>query len=232
MVWRVLMVGAHPDDIEIAAAGTAARLVGNGAEVLAVIATDDTDQTIASVRRSETLAGLAELGIENTEFMGLPDRAVDASTGAPRLHRLTQISRFEPNLVITHTRHDNHPDHRGVATIVETVFGNRTPILSMAVVNSVRPGFRPTFFVDTTEFREAKRAALTAHRSQEALGRIRLRAIDDMETAWAQRTGGTSAEAFEYSLDTDPEERIRALLAPCRSTAEHLRTRSPIQAGT
>ena len=232
MALRVLMVGAHPDDIEIAAAGTAARLVDNGAQLLAVIASDETDPTIASVRRSETQAGLSELGLDNIEFLGLPDRAVEASDGAPRLLGLMQRARFEPDVVITHTQHDNHPDHRGVATMVHAVVGERTPILAMAVVNSLRPSFRPTFFVDTTEFRAAKWAALAAHQSQDALGRIRLGAITGLEAEWAQRTGGISAEAFEYSLGTEPTAPIRALLAPCRSIAEHLRTESPVRAGT
>ena len=232
MAWRVLMVGAHPDDIEIAAAGTAARLSQRGVEVLAIIATDDTDRAIAATRRAETRDGLSELGLAAIEFLGLPDRAVDASVGAARLTRRLHDLGFEPDAVITHTPHDDHSDHRGVAAMVRTVVDDRVPILSMAVVNSLRPSFRPSIFVDTTEFHSAKLAALEAHRSQAALGRIRLQAIADLEASWAPMAGGALAEPFEYSFRHDPDERLMASLAPCRSIVDRRRTRSPLPTGT
>lgn len=222
MGFRALFVGAHPDDIEIAAAGTVARLVQRGADVVAVVATDEEDIEVAEIRRAETRAGLGVLGVgvTNIEFLGLPDRSIDAAVGAQRLMELIGELRFEPDVVVTHSVQDNHPDHRNVATMVGTVFPAQAPILGMTVVNSARSTFCPRFFVDTTEHRAARIAAIHAHSSQRARARIWTDEITALEQANARITGGEFAESFEVtSCERLLDDPVMELFAPCLTPA-------------
>ncbi len=225
---RALVVGAHPDDIEIGAAGTVARLARGGADVVAVVSSDEADSDVAELRRAETRAGLGALGISpgDVKFLGLPDRSIEADAGASRLQDLIDDLRFVPDVVVTHSLQDDHVDHRNVSSMVAMVCKSRVPILGMTVVNSARNTFDPTFFVDTTEHRSARIAALLAHPSQSARGRIRTHEITELERANAVIAGGDFAEAFEVAgRASSLDERILAWFAPClTTTGDHRRT--------
>ena len=136
---RVLVVAAHPDDIEFGAAGTVARWVAEGARVRYVLVTrgdkgsDDpaTDPVeLATTREAEQRAAAAEIGVEGVDFLGEPDGQVEPSL---RLReRVTYaIRRFQPEVVMTHdptvlfvnNEWVNHPDHRAVGSVtVDAVF--------------------------------------------------------------------------------------------------------------
>jgi LmbE family N-acetylglucosaminyl deacetylase len=197
----VLLVGAHPDDIEIAAGGIAARLVRAGMDVLAVVASDETDPVVAATRRGETLAGLGTLGLSaaQIEFLGLADRAVDAAEGADRLTRLLSTRRFAPDLVVTHSFHDYHTDHRAVAEMVLAVVDEPTTVLGMAVVNSVSDSFCPGVLIDTSSAIDVKWRALECHRSQVARGRIRHPEIRLFERAHGRSIGCWRAEGLDFA---------------------------------
>ena len=136
---RVLVVAAHPDDIEFGAAGTVARWVGEGAHVRYLIVTrgdkgsDDPNadvDAIADLREEEQRAAAAEIGVERVDFMGEPDGQVEATL---RLREMITraIRAFQPEIVMTHdptvlfvnNEWVNHPDHRAVGQVtVDAVF--------------------------------------------------------------------------------------------------------------
>jgi len=107
---RVLVVAAHPDDIEFGAAGTVARWVGEGAEVRYLVMTrgdkgsDDpsTDpRELAETREREQRAAAAEIGVAGVDFLDEPDGQMEPSL---RLReRVTYAIRaFRPEVVMTH----------------------------------------------------------------------------------------------------------------------------------
>src|SRR5688572_28139272 len=136
---RVLVVAAHPDDIEFGAAGTVARWVGEGAQVHYLLMTrgdkgsDDRSAdpaAIARTREMEQRAAAAELGVSGVDFLDEPDGQVEPSL---RLReRVTfAIRAFQPEVVMTHgptvvfvnNEWVNHPDHRAVGQVtVDAVF--------------------------------------------------------------------------------------------------------------
>jgi LmbE family N-acetylglucosaminyl deacetylase len=136
---RVLVVAAHPDDIEFGAAGTVARWVGEGASVHYLLMTrgdkgsDDpsTDPAeLAATREREQRAAADEIGVTGVDFLDEPDGQVEPSL---RLReRVTfAIRRFRPEVVMTHdptvlfvnNEWVNHPDHRAVGQVtVDAVF--------------------------------------------------------------------------------------------------------------
>lgn len=136
---RVLVVAAHPDDIEFGAAGTVARWVTEGAVVRYLIVTrgdkgsDDPDADVPALtrlREDEQRAAAAELGVEGVDFLDEPDGQVEPSL-ALRERITYAIRSFRPEVVMTHdptvlfvnNEWVNHPDHRAVGQVtVDAVF--------------------------------------------------------------------------------------------------------------
>ena len=136
---RVLVVAAHPDDIEFGAAGTVARWVSEGATVRYLLVTrgdkgsDDADVDVGELtqtRMAEQRAAAAELGVAGVDFLDEPDGQVEPSL-ALRERITYAIRSFRPEIVMTHdptvlfvnNEWVNHPDHRAVGqAAVDAVF--------------------------------------------------------------------------------------------------------------
>ncbi|HTE64938.1 MAG TPA: PIG-L deacetylase family protein [Candidatus Binatia bacterium] len=131
---RVLVVAAHPDDIEFGAAGTVARWIGEGAEVRYLLMTrgdkgSDNPATdpmaLAALREDEQRAAAAEIGVAAVEFLGEPDGQVEPSlrlrelvTRAIRAFRPEIVMSHDPTVLFVNNEWVNHPDHRAVGTVV------------------------------------------------------------------------------------------------------------------
>src|SRR5204863_827371 len=89
-VQRVLVVAAHPDDVDFSAAGTIAGWTDAGIEVVYCIVTDGDagghDDSVpraemAPLRRKEQTAAAACVGVSDLRFLGYPDGQVEATLG-------------------------------------------------------------------------------------------------------------------------------------------------------
>ena len=121
---RILIIGAHPDDGDIKAGGTAAKWCALGHVVQLVSLTNGQagHQTmhgpgLASRRRAEAQAAGAVIGA-TYEVFDQPDGELD-----DRLEYRHQVIRlvrsFGPDLIITHRSTDYHPDHRFAGLLVQ-----------------------------------------------------------------------------------------------------------------
>ena len=136
---RVLVVAAHPDDIEFGAAGTIARWVREGARVDELVITrgdkgsDDpaTDVVaLADRREAEQRAAAEALGVASVEFLDEPDGQVESSlalreriTRAVRRARPEVVMTHDPTVLFVNNEWVNHPDHRAVGqATVDAVF--------------------------------------------------------------------------------------------------------------
>src|SRR5689334_6396304 len=119
----ILAVHAHPDDLEILAAGTLAILARAGHTVTMVTATagegGSAEFDIAKtgrIRRAEAAAAAAQIGA-TYRCLGFGDLAVfndDASRRA-----VTELIRSTaPDVVITGSPADYHPDHETISQLV------------------------------------------------------------------------------------------------------------------
>ena len=81
---RYLFIGPHPDDIEIGAGATIARLAAAGKEICFLICLDGrfglenapagtTPDELAAIRKEESLAAASALGVSDVRFLGLTD---------------------------------------------------------------------------------------------------------------------------------------------------------------
>lgn len=123
---RILIIGAHPDDADIKAGGSAAKWCEAGHEVRLVSMTNGQaghqsmpGPELARRRRAEAEASAASIGA-TYEVLECPDGELD-----DRLeyrHRLIRLIRgFRPDLILTHRSTDYHPDHRFTGLLVQDV---------------------------------------------------------------------------------------------------------------
>ncbi|MEW5961340.1 MAG: PIG-L deacetylase family protein [Chloroflexota bacterium] len=128
---KVMIIVAHPDDIEFSSAGTVARWVQAGAEVVYVLCTSGdvgidepgmTKEKAAQIREAEQMAAAGVVGVKEVVFLREPDGMLE-NTIALRKRLVREIRRFKPEVVITGdptivwatSDYINHPDHRAAA---------------------------------------------------------------------------------------------------------------------
>jgi LmbE family N-acetylglucosaminyl deacetylase len=193
---KVLVVTAHPDDVDFGAAGSVATWTERGIDVAYCIVTDgaagSADPTIdlsklVEVRQTEQRAAAAEVGVSDVHFLGYPDGALEVSAGLRRdICRVIRLVR--PDRVVGQSPERNwdrirasHPDHlaAGEATLQAVYPDARNPYshpellaagLQPHVVEEVwlMASPRSDVGVDITSTVDRKLAALRCHRSQVA----------------------------------------------------------------
>jgi N-acetylglucosamine malate deacetylase 1 len=121
---RILIVGAHPDDGDIKAGGTAAKWCAAGHVVRLVSLTDGRaghhampGPELARRRRTEAQAAAAVIGA-TYEILDHPDGELDDRLDYRR-EVIRLIRAFRPDLIITHRSTDYHPDHRFTGLLVQ-----------------------------------------------------------------------------------------------------------------
>ncbi len=213
---RVLVVTAHPDDVDFGAAGTIATFTDAGVQVAYCIATDGeaggNDRTLsrvdmAAIRRDEQRAAAAEVGVTDVTFLGYPDGRLTPSLELRRdISRV--IRRFRPQRVLAQSPERNwdrvyasHPDHLAAAEAAAcAVYPDaRNPFAHPELLDEgLEPHTvdqlwlmafpEPTVYVDTTDAFPRKVAALKSHRSQ-------LHADMDVEKLLGDWSGGVAKAA-------------------------------------
>ena len=122
---RYLFLGPHPDDIEIGAGATAAKLVAAGKKVSFLICTDGrygletapegtTPEELIEIRRAEALASAHALGVEDVRFLELSDGGLyDMDALVRGVARV--IGEVQPQLILApdpDVTSECHADHR------------------------------------------------------------------------------------------------------------------------
>ncbi len=121
---RILVIGAHPDDADIKAGGTAAKWCAGGHEVRLVSLCDGSaghqsqwGPPLAERRRAEARAAGAVIGA-SYDVWDFPDGELEPNLDARR--RVIRLIRtFRPDLVLTHRPIDYHPDHCAAGLLVQ-----------------------------------------------------------------------------------------------------------------
>lgn len=138
----VLAIGPHPDDVEIAAAGTLLLLGQAGHAVSIVDCTRGEMGSAGSVeqRDAEAAAAATALGLRQRLNLGLPDANLHADDGTTDL-LVGVIRAARPRLLFAPLAIDPHPDHVAAADATTRAF-------FLAGLKKHRPergeAFRPT----------------------------------------------------------------------------------------
>jgi LmbE family N-acetylglucosaminyl deacetylase len=191
---RILVVTAHPDDVDFGVAGSVAAWTSAGAEVAYCICTDGeaggsdlsmSRADMAVIRRQEQTQAAKVVGVSDLTFLGFPDGRLVADLDLRRAIS-REVRRFRPDRVVTQSPERNwariyasHPDHlaAGEAATCAVYPDARNPF---AFPELLEEGFEPHSVpelwimatdkadraVDTTQFFDRKLEALRSHRSQ------------------------------------------------------------------
>ena len=194
-VERILVVTAHPDDVDFGAAGTIATWTKAGIDVTYCIVTDgdaggfDPDvprSEIPGIRRAEQTAAAAVCGVTDVRFLGYRDGELTVTHELRRdISRVIRSVRPQRLLLQSPERNweriqASHPDHlaAGEATMQAVYPDSRNPFAHPSLLNDegleawtvpevwVMASSSATTYVDVTDTFDVKVAALRAHESQ------------------------------------------------------------------
>ena len=121
---RILVIGAHPDDAEVAVGGVAAKWARRGWVVRFVSVTSgqtghfrDPPSTLAQRRIAEAKASADFIGVQSQVLPNVCGSLEPTLANRWTIMRL--IREFAPDLILTHRPNDYHPDHRATSQLVQ-----------------------------------------------------------------------------------------------------------------
>jgi LmbE family N-acetylglucosaminyl deacetylase len=163
---RVLAIGAHPDDIEIAAGATLAKMRDAGYQISALVLTQGEKGGNARHRQNEAVNGAEFLGLDDIQVLDCTDTRlmtdeVDVTNAIEAM-----IKTSKPDIIFTHSNHDIHQDHQLVyESTLRAARDTRTTILCYESP-SVTQDFHPTYYVEVGEYVDIKIQAIREHHDQ------------------------------------------------------------------
>lgn len=208
---RVLVVTAHPDDLDFGAGGTIAQWTAKGIEVSYCICTngdqggEDPDvprEEMPKIRQREQRDAGKVLGVSNIEFLNYRDGWLEPTIEL-RKKIVREIRRVRPQRMLIQSPERNwdrlfssHPDHMAAGeAAIQAVYPDARN--AFAFQDLLEEGFEPwrvlevwvmshnnpDHYVDITDTFDKKIAALHAHVSQTAHNAE----MPEMVRAWGER---------------------------------------------
>jgi bacillithiol biosynthesis deacetylase BshB1 len=178
----VLAFGAHPDDIELACAGTLIKAVKMGKKVGVVDLTEGQLGTRGTneLRLREAANSAKIMGLSVRDNLGMMD-GFFKDDDANRMLVIQKIREYRPDMVLCNPPYDRHPDHGRASKIVsEACFYAGLRKIESEYEGKKQEAFRPakvfyymqhfsldpSFLVDISDEMEKKMEAIKAFSSQ------------------------------------------------------------------
>lgn len=163
---RILAIGAHPDDLEIAAGATLAKMRDAGFKITGLVMTRGEKGGDGDTRPLEAREGAKFLGMDSVQVLDFTDTILSADI-VNITHAIEEtIAKVQPEIIFTHSIHDLHQDHQTVyEATMRAARSTRTTILCYESP-SVTQDFHPTYFIDVDKYVEVKIQALREHWNQ------------------------------------------------------------------
>lgn len=184
-MYTVLCISCHPDDMEVACAGTLLKCKERGDRVVVchlssgnlghVIIPPD-ELTVMRAKEAQTSGALGDFEVI---YGGFNDLDIYADNKESRDKVVKVIKEVNPDFIITHAPNDYMPDHTAVSKLVfDACFAATLPNYDVGVDSCARlvpvyymdtvagVNFNPTEYVDVTKFIDKKLEMLECHESQ------------------------------------------------------------------
>lgn len=179
---NVLAIGCHPDDIEVACAGTMAKYKKMGHNVVAchvtngnlghaIIQPDELrTMRIAEAKKAGSLAGIEAITCDVGDLLVYDNKE--------QRDKVVEVIRYaKPDVIITHSPNDYMPDHVAVSKLVfDATFSASVPHYGTGEAAKLTPlyymdtlagvNFMPTEYVDISDEIDIKLDMLECHESQ------------------------------------------------------------------
>ena len=224
LIERVLVITAHPDDVDFGAAGSVATWTDAGIDVAYCIVTDGDagghDRSVSrremvETRRAEQTAAAKHVGVDELHWLGFPDGRVEATLELRR--EISRVIReVRPQRVLCPSPERNyqrifasHPDHlaAGEASLCAVYPDARNPFAHPELLDAgLEPWTVPEVwmmatttsdvFVDITDQIDRKLDALRSHVSQHQTPEM----LDELIRGWgAMVAQGAGFPAGHYA---------------------------------
>lgn len=172
---KILAVGAHLDDIELACGGTLAKAIMSGHDVKVLIMSksgytnkDGEVQREDNVAIKEGTEALNALGCKNIEILDFPTKDIPFRSDIVNAIDVC-ISDFNPDIIFTHHPFDTHQAHEGVAkSTIAAARRKNTVFFYEPIAPSGRSyvAFKPSLYVNIDDTIEKKIESLKCHKSE------------------------------------------------------------------
>lgn len=179
-----MVIGAHPDDAELCAAGTIAKLTSEGKSVVLVDCTRGEMGTRGTpeLRLQEAIHAAEILGVTKRINLEMEDGNIEHSR-ENILKLIHVIRKYRPKIILTHPWFERHPDHEhlhllfrdamfksGLKRIETFDNGTKQEVFRTRKIYCFQQAYQfpknPDFFVDVSEVHDTKMAAIRAFASQ------------------------------------------------------------------
>lgn len=178
----ILVLAAHPDDVELCCSGTVCSHVSQGKKVGIVDFTKGEMGTRGTpqIRLQEAGASAKILGVTVRENLGFEDVFFE-NDKTHQLEVIKVIRKYQPEIVILNAIRDRHPDHGKAAELgriasfmsglrkIETTFDNMPQLAwrPKAIYHYIQSNYiQPDFVVDISDFWEQKQESIKAFKTQ------------------------------------------------------------------
>lgn len=205
---RILAIGAHLDDIELACGGTLAKAISHGDIVKMVVMSKSgytnydgklmrTDEE--AVEEGKHAAGI--LGVSDIQILDFENKNVQYHyTVIEELDKI--INDFNPDIIFTHHIFDTHQSHEGTAKSTLSAARRRNTIyMYEPIVPSGRSyvAFHPQMYAEISENELGKKIeALRAHQTEyHKFGEFWIDGVRARAVYRGYEMGAKYAEAFE-----------------------------------
>jgi LmbE family N-acetylglucosaminyl deacetylase len=217
---NVLAIGAHPDDLEFACAGTLARCVQRGDHVTMVTTTiaelgnfELGRAQTTFIRQREAAESAAIIGADYIALK-FEDNTVNPYDPVQQRLFVDLVRRIKPDVILCHHPNDYHTDHRNVPELV--IYTG--PLVGLSEWPTEHPAWEgspavyfmgtvsgtymdPTHYVDITKVFDIKVSMLKAHASQLSFLKryFNMNPLDQLEVQgrfWGSQAGVRYAEPF------------------------------------
>ncbi len=173
----ILAFGAHPDDVELFAGGTLAKMaaLGHTTGIVDMSCGELGTRGTPALRREEAAKAAKILGVKVRKNLSLSDGDVRVTAEA-RLKIIRVLRKYRPLVVLTHYWDDRHPDHVNTSRLVAEAIHHSGLVKIKTGQERYRPptllffklptNIVPSLVVDISSFVEQRSAAIAAYRSQ------------------------------------------------------------------
>lgn len=172
---KILAIGAHLDDIEIACGGTLAKAVDAGHDVkVLIMSKSGYTNKEGVIQRSDEIAvaegktALNTLGVFDIEILDFPTKDIPFQSDVVNSIDVC-MSDYNPDIIFTHHPFDTHQAHEGVAKATIAAARRRNTVFFYEPITpsgrSYVP-FKPSMYVDIEQTLDKKIASLRCHKSE------------------------------------------------------------------
>jgi LmbE family N-acetylglucosaminyl deacetylase len=193
--YKILAVGAHPDDIELGCGGTLRKHILRGDEVTFIVASYGEKSGDKEKRKSEAIASTNLMDVKEIHFLNLSDTMIRHDGFTVGL--LDKYINEDKSIIYVHSPNDYHQDHANIAKSVLSASRKMKNSIFFYETPSTTIEFKPALYVDISDVFENKLKYIQQYTSQNNKEYMEEQAIIGLAQYRGYSIGVKYSEAFE-----------------------------------